>query len=200
MKKSLLLALPVLIILAGSSSCQNNEQKYEEISQKIGFNRYQPFEEPSIEEISKLKFYCAMISQGSFENTYILSIREDSLNNAYGYFKTIDRDMMPALSNEIEVDTASFIYSTIYFKLKLPDIDTLQALMKEYKISQLKDSIRADHLGGRSRELIVFGNGRFFNVFRSYGSEDSIEKNYLDFFKMALKRFTPPSPKPFFRR
>lgn len=199
-EKSLLLIFLVLTILVECISCQNNQQNYIETNSRIGFNRYQLFEEPSTEEIVKLKFYLLIISQGSFENAYILSIRKDSTNKTYGYYKTIDRDMMPPMSNEIKADTLPFIYSTIYFKLKSSDIDTLQVLMQDYKINQLKDTLETKLLGGRSRELIVFNKGIFFNVFRDYGSETSVEKNFLDFLNTVIKKFTPSEPVPSFRR
>ena len=107
---------------------------------------------------------------------------------------------MPPISNAIKMDTFPFIYSTTYFKLKHSDIDTLQKLIQDYKIDKLKDTLQDNNVDGRTSEIISFDKGRFLNVFRSYGTETSVEKNYINFFKPVIKKFTPPQPAPSFRR
>lgn len=192
------LILPIAIVLLCVISCKDNTQKKSVPGERIRLDSYKLFEEPSIDQLGNLQFYFLAASWGGINNTYILSIRKDS-SNSYGYYKVIDKDLMPPISNAIKTDTFPFIYSTTYFKLKSSDIDTLEKLLQDYRINTLKDSLLTKSFDGGTNEIIVYNKGRSFNVFRS-GHESSIEKNYTDFLRVIRAKFTPPDPIPSFRR
>ncbi|HYF30284.1 MAG TPA: hypothetical protein VD993_04140 [Chitinophagaceae bacterium] len=182
------------------SSCQSNSKTLGPLAPRE-FTSYKLFEEPSSTQYNEFKFYFMAAAYGSAEDTRILSIRLETDNNLYAYYKTIDRNLMPPIrSAGFKVDTFPFVYTTTYFKVSPSDIDTLKMLLSNYKILELKDTVQSKHFGGRSREIVLFDNGKFYNILRDFGSVSSIEKEYLQFFDTLLKKFTPPPPLPTFRR
>jgi hypothetical protein len=181
-------------------SCADNNKKIDIPGSPAEFDRYKLFEEPSAGQIKSLNFYFLAASYGSAENTYLLSIRAENDKNVYGYYKIIDRDLMPPIHSGIKSDTFPFVFSSIYFKLNGADIDTLKMLMKTYRIGELKDTVDGKQLGGRSREIIVFDGNNLYNRYRSYGNTASIENEYALFFDTVLKRLIPAPPIPSFRR
>lgn len=179
-------------------SCSDEPSKTN-IAKETGFSSYKLFEEPNAKEIKELKFYFLAAYWGGMKNACLLSIRSDGNNNTYGYYKIVSRDFMPPISNMIKEDTTSFMYSSIYFRLKPSDIDTLRSFIKKYSVHGLKDTVIANDIDAKTRELIVYDNQRFLDVFRT-GSEASLERNYKEFFETIMQKYTPSEPVPFFRR
>lgn len=181
-------------------SCGGSNNQEELPRDSVEFATYKLFEEPSSQHIGDLKFYFLAAAYGSAENTQLLSIRVENNNSIYGYYKTIDRDLMPPIGKGFKTDTFPFIYSSTYFRLNAFDVDTLRKLIQNYQIAQLRDTLEAGQIGGRSREIVIFDSGKFYNIYRNFGNEASIEKEFAQFFDTVLKRLTPPPPLPSFRR